>query len=132
MKKMEKNEIVVKVGRYTLEKDGILRFETAPNTEINLAEAKECIAAAAKLVGNKRVPLYADMRNIKSIDKDAALYFAGEEPVKTQSACAKVVSSTFEKVIGNFFMFFNKPLIPIKLFTDEVAALEWLKGSVWS
>jgi hypothetical protein len=122
-----KNEIIINTCKYSLGEDGILRFDTKPNTDINLAIAKECIAAAAKLAGDKKVPLYADMRNIRSIDEDAKLYFAGAEPAKTQLVCAKVISSPIRKVIGNLILFVNKPAVPTKLFNCETEAIDWLK-----
>ena len=123
------NEVIeVHAGRIWLGEDGIVRTFTKPGAELTLADAKEQIAAIGKIGRGKGVPILVDFTNLKSQDREARTYFAGEETTKAVSACALLISSPLSRVIGNFYMGLNKPITPTKLFTSEAEAIEWLKG----
>jgi hypothetical protein len=80
-----------------------------------------------KISKGKKLPLLVDSRNIKSMEREARVYYAGEEGRKSVSACALLIGSPVSRVIGNFFMGLNKPLVPTRLFTSETEAIEWLR-----
>jgi hypothetical protein len=69
----------------------------------------------------------ADIRNIKSITRGARIYFTSEETGAVLRAQAVIVGSPLSRVIGNFYGLYGMPY-PIKLFTAEAKAIEWLKG----
>ena len=64
-------EIRTSSHRATLGEDGIVRLYPDPGVEEHLAEAKENVAALAKLAGGRRVPLLVYTRNAKSVDREA-------------------------------------------------------------
>jgi hypothetical protein len=70
------------------------------------------------------------MTGLVAMDREARLFFAGEETAKVESAAALIIDSLLSRAIGNFFMGLNKPIIPTRLFTSEAEALAWLKGLV--
>jgi hypothetical protein len=111
-----------------LEDDGIVRVKVKPNIQIALQDAQVCIRAVSDVCGGKRHPALIDMRGLVGMDREARLYFAGEETAKVESAAALIIESPLSKAIGNFFMGLNKPIIPTRLFTSEAEALAWLKG----
>lgn len=111
-----------------LREDGILQIHSFPGSEQELRDAEENIRAASLLAGGKRRPALVDLRKIKSMSREARLYYAGEETAKVESAAALLVDSAVSRVIGNMFMGLNKPIIPTRLFTSEEEALQWLKG----
>lgn len=111
-----------------LEDDGIVRVKVKPNIQIFLQDAQAAIHAVSNVCGGKRHPALVDMRGLVSMDREARLYFAGEETAKVESAAALIIESPVSKAIGNFFMGLNKPIIPTRLFTSEADALVWLKG----
>jgi len=122
------NEVIeVGVGRLWLREDGIVHAVTKPGAEMTLADAREQIAAIGKIGRGKGLPLLVDFKNIKSQDRGARTYFAGEEAAKAVTACAILLSSPLSRVIGNFYMGLNKPVTPTKLFTSESKAIEWLE-----
>ena len=67
------------------------------------------------------------MRLIKSISRDARMYYANERTASIQRATALLVDSPLTRVIANFFMGLNRPLSPSRMFTDQTQAIRWLQ-----
>jgi len=127
---MENEVILTRVAKVWLGENGIVQLNNFPNTQETLADAKENIAAVAKASQGRRLPLLADLRNLKSIDREAREYYAGNEAAKFFRACVLLIDSPVSRIMGNFFLNFNKPKFPVKLFTSESEAIEWLKGFI--
>ena len=107
--------------------DDIIHIVSLPGTEETLETAKENLAAVKKLVKNGKKPLLADMSQIKSVSREARECYSRKESEEFTSAMALIAKSAVSKVIGNFFLGLNKPPYPIKLFTSEKEAIDWLK-----
>jgi hypothetical protein len=120
--------VEVRVGSIWLDGDGIVHVKLRPHVQIGLEEAREAIRTVSVVCGGKVTPAFVDMTAAMAINREARLYFAGEETAKVESAAALLIGSPLTRAIGNFFMGLNKPLIPTRLFTSEVEALAWLKG----
>lgn len=88
--------------------------------------AKGAVQERIRLSNGVNMPLYADIRNIKKACPEARKYLSGPEGIKNINACAMLVSSPVEKLLGHAFLFINKPPIPTKLFTNKERAIEWL------
>ena len=125
---METEEIVTQTAKIWLDENGILRVTSLPGATQTLAQAHENMSVEVQLSRGKRRPLLVDLRGMKSFDRDARAYYAGQEAAKFQSAVALLIGSPLSRVIGNFFIGFNKTVMPTRLFTLEAEALEWLKG----
>ena len=80
----------------------------------------------ASLCMGRRRPVLVDMTDVRSMNRDARMYYAGPETAAVECAAALLVGSPLTSVIGNFFLGLNKPLIPTRLFTREEEALTWL------
>ncbi|MCX6175173.1 MAG: STAS/SEC14 domain-containing protein [Ignavibacteriales bacterium] len=93
-----------------------------------LNKAKEALEAAKKYTGSKKFPLLVDVRQQKSISREARHFYSSKEVTDNVTALAFLVESTTSKVLANFFLGLNKPPYPTKLFTNEDEAIEWLKG----
>jgi len=124
---MENEIIETRTAKIWLGEDSIFRLIYSPKVEVKLDDAREITAAQYKLLKGKKLPLLADTREMKSIDREARQHFKSEEIPKTTSAVALLVSSPVSRVIGSFFLGINKPLHPVKLFTSEAEAIKWLK-----
>jgi hypothetical protein len=111
-----------------LDSDGIIHAKLKPGVDIRLADAQEAVRAIASLCESGKRPILVDMTELQSMDRDARVYFAGEETAKAEMAAALLVRSPLTRAIGNFFMGLNKPLFPTRLFTSEEEALTWLKS----
>ena len=109
---------------------GIARQEPFPESDFTLEDAREVTAAFATLGNGKPLPTLVDLRNVRWMQREARAHFSGPETAIVQSAAALIIASPLSRAIGNFFLGFNKPLFPTRLFTSETEALEWLKGFV--
>jgi hypothetical protein len=107
--------------------DGIAFLVYNPGIAIDISIAQKMTDI---LMGfhDKPFPLYCDARNLKSMDKQARDHFANVGyPLK---CIAIIIDSPVDKIIGNFFLGVSKPITPTRLFSDEGAALKYLKSFI--
>jgi len=124
---MENEVVVTRTGKFWLGEDGIMRGIILPTDEHNLADANENGEAVAKFSEKKRCPLLIDMVRCKSVTGKARAHYARDEAGEEVSAIALLIGSPVSRIIGNFFLGINKPKYPVKLFTAETGAIEWLR-----
>lgn len=65
-----------------------------------------------------------------SVTKEGREVSASEKHRGKNIATAMVIHSLAQKIIGNFYLSVNKPVIPTHLFNDKKKALEWLREKV--
>jgi hypothetical protein len=119
---------VTRTAKIWLDADGIMRISTFPSLEDTMDDARQNNAACTKVAAGKRRPLLVDMRNLKAQSREVRAYYTGPETMKLNLAVAILVDSPMSRVIGNFFLGFNKMDLPTQLFRSEDEALAWLKG----
>lgn len=91
-----------------------------------LDNARESIAATAKLAGDKHYPVLVDMSNVRAMSREARAYYAGPEPPKYNNAVAMVTQSNFGRIVANFFMSLTTQRIPTRMFNNVEDAEKWL------
>jgi hypothetical protein len=119
---------ITRTGKLWLDEDGILRILPTPGTEDSLDDAKQNMAASAKLAAGQRRPILIDLRSIKTQSREVRAYYTGPEARKLLLAIGLLIDSPMSRMIGNFFLGFNKMDLPTRLFKSEDEALVWLKG----
>lgn len=107
--------------------DGIVRTKIKPGSEVTVEFAKENSAAVISLYTGTKFPLLIDARGIKSMTKEARNQFTTKGRETPTKAFAIIIDSPLSRVIGNFFMGINKPVVPTRLFDNEMDAEIWLK-----
>ena len=107
-------------------RDGIAFCVYKPNAVVMLKIAEEIVQKRLEMTNNKIFPLFADLRQLKYYTKEARAYM-GKEGSQLASGGVLVINSTIHRIIGNYFIKFDRPQIPVRLFTDEQKALEWLQ-----
>lgn len=115
-------------GRMTMRDDGIIHWTSRQDSHETTATAKECIAGIERMSPGKRVPYLADIRRVRTAERGARREFAGENMAAVVTRIGLVIDSGLSKVVGNFFLGLNKPLVPTRLFTSIDAAVAWLAG----
>lgn len=119
------NLIKGEIADYYLNNDGILISysksikRTVENISVNVELVK-------KITGNKKVPLLIYLTNSPVPDK-ATRKFSTEQLPNVYIAMAMVSKPGLSQFIMNILFRFQKPPIPIKSFTDDKLAEEWLK-----
>ena len=69
-----------------------------------------------------------DTSKVFQVSREARDYGATKEVVGLCSAMALLTGTSLPAtIIGNFFIKFNKPSVPTKLFKKERKALDWLE-----
>lgn len=107
--------------------ESILHVEFTPEVIIDLGIAKQIVKDRLNYTKGDYYPVVVDIQKIKSVDRAARSYFATEEASSSLKAAALLASSYVDKMIGTFFLTFNRPKVPIRLFTNKNEALKWLQ-----
>lgn len=107
--------------------DGHLRGRFKDRAEVSLADAQENVRAAHALTGGQRLSTFIDLRWVRSQSAEARDHFSSSEAVQLSPAVALLVDSPLSRAIGNFYLGFNRPSVPTRLFTDPAAAQSWLQ-----
>lgn len=105
----------------------IIRARFHDGAEVTLEDAQANLAATAKLAGGRPLPVMVDLRGVRSQSAEARAYFAGPQALAVCTAVALVIGSPLSRMIGNFFLGFNRPPMPTRLFTKEEDAAVWLE-----
>lgn len=122
---MDPKKFKTKAGEVWQDEDGIIRIKTFPNSQMNLDDAKEGSRFVDKLRKGKGSVIFIDMRETASMDRESRKYYS---ELESNIAVALLVESPLSKIIGNFFVGLNKTSYPLKIFSSEEKALDWLKG----
>ncbi len=119
--------IAQRTARYWLDDEGFIRGVLNEGVDYRLEDAVEMMAAHRELTGGRARGLLMDIRAVRALPREVRTYFTRPEHVEVHRAVALLVGSPLSRAIGNFFLGFNKPAMPMRLFSDEESALEWLR-----
>ncbi len=97
--------------------------------KITLDNAKRIVSDRKKFTEGKNYAGIIFMTGLTSINREARMYLSSDEAITGINACAVVSDSGFNNFLANFFLriSFNKPKMPVKLFTSKAKALKWLE-----
>jgi hypothetical protein len=96
------------------------------DADLDVDQVRELIAAAEKLSGKKPYLILSDARVNLLITPEARKVSAEKTEAPYVIANAVLVNNLGLSLTANFFMKFNKPNFPVKVFYDEGKAMEWL------
>jgi hypothetical protein len=113
------------IADYWYAPDGIL-YSYSKNPVRTVKKITENIALVKKITNNKIIPLLIYLCNSPVPDK-ATRQFSTEQLPKVYSAMAMVSKPGLSKFIMNILFKLKQPPIPMKSFTDDIEAREWLK-----
>ena len=113
------------IADYWFSAEGIL-YSYSKNPIRTVKNITENIALVKSITNNKIIPLLIYLSNSPIPDK-ATRKFSTEQLPKVYSAMAMVSKPGLSKFIMNILFKFKIPPIPMKSFTDDNQAKEWLK-----
>ncbi|MDH5680019.1 MAG: hypothetical protein OEZ36_00410 [Spirochaetota bacterium] len=108
----------------------VLFVECRPNAIITLDDAVDHVERSLEILPEGNFTQLIDMRKLKSISREARVYYSRDSSKSHCKAVALLVKSPLSRVIANFFLGINKPNKPIKLFTKRDSAIHWLKAHI--
>lgn len=98
-----------------------------PDQEVDKKKAEEIIHEIYDLVNSG---LYLGLNDARGpnleISKEAREVYSNNKSLKKTRAQAVLVNDLGTRILLNFFVNFNKPTVPVKLFNSFDKALEWL------
>jgi hypothetical protein len=111
----------------SLRSDGIVQIEIKPNTTLNLSDGQAMVKAFAELGEGKKFPLLFIAGDFALASAEARYYASGKEANQYTLASVFVVKNIAQKLMGNAYITFNKPITPTKIMTSQEEAISWLK-----
>jgi hypothetical protein len=109
-----------------LDENGILIFVHKPVPAHELKDALENIRLIKQLLQGKTRPVLADMSAVKSMTREAREEYAKAGVDSLVTAIGMITRSSMGRIVANFFLTFNKPAVPIRLFNHLETAKKWL------
>jgi len=111
----------------SLRSDGIMQFTVKHETNLEVTDVKAIVNTVGKIGKGKKFPNLVVIPAGVTFDKEAREFSAREEANVYTIADAFVIKSLAHKLIGNFYINFDKPVRPTKLFNSQTKAVKWLK-----
>lgn len=106
--------------------DGIVRILLKRNSELNIPELKVNNLALNELVEDKKYAfLYYTEDDTVTHSSEARAFGKKNENAVPKLCTAVVVNSLAHKLVANFYLKFNKPTIPFKVFDQMNDAEKW-------
>ena len=111
-----------------LRSDGIVQINIKENVdELSLDDFIEIVEAIGIVGGGIKRPILSVANGYINVEKEARGFSAGEAGTIYTIADAFVLNSFALKLIGNFYLKIDKPIVPTKMFTNTDYAVQWLK-----
>jgi hypothetical protein len=117
----------LKHSKVHLREDGIVQIEFDESIEMDLKESVEIVETIAEFTGGKKAPVLNIAGKSTSATSAAREYSASPAGLKYTIADAYVVTNLAQKLLGSFYISFNKPAVPTRIFDDVDTAVKWLK-----
>ena len=111
-----------------LDAEGILRIKVIEGAHMTVAALEEDARLNIELTGDKKALALYDARGFFTIEPKAREYLKSGIIDPTRIATAVLTNRLAVRILANFFMRFNKPKTPMKMFSHEEAALKWLRS----
>jgi hypothetical protein len=115
------------IATYWMEEGILVSNSKSPKRTVE--KIKENMTLVKSITGNKIVPLLIFLSSSPVPDKETRKFSAAQLP-NLYSAMAMVSKPGLAKLIMNMLFRFKAPPIPMKTFSDESEAREWLKQFV--
>lgn len=120
------NAVESKSSYLWIDDEGVLIIVHKPLATQELKDALENIALIKQLLQGKPRPILADMSAVKSMTREAREEYARAGDDSAATAIGMITRSPMGRIVANFFLTFNKPAVPTRLFSNYVAAKKWL------
>lgn len=109
-----------------LREDGIIEIDCSNNYEYSVNDVKENWAIIKELAKGKKILVFNNMPEFTTASKEAREFVAKGEHKDFIAAEAFVIQSLAQKILGNFYLKINNPVVPAKIFTNKEDAVQWL------
>lgn len=122
-----KKELDTPLALLTFEYE-ILFVKMKDKVNLGKAEMEELLKQAIELTAPNKYFAIIDTRETYDTTLEARNYYAESDYSKYRYADAFIVNSLPMRLLVNFFITFNKPKVPSKMFNNEESALNWINS----
>ena len=106
--------------------DGLVVLRVRDGTHQTVADARQNVAALARLIDGEPRPCLLDMRAPNTTDRGVREFYASKEGSVSILAMAVLMPPSVMRLLGNLFLAFTAPIHPTRLFSAEDEAIAWL------
>jgi len=119
----------IEVGENFLVKieNDILIITVKPDIYVELEMVQEVVAKQREILEDKAILVLLNISESSGISKEAREYTSGRHVEGLQIAMAILISSLPMRLMANFFIKFDKPPAPTRLFNSYNEAINWLE-----
>lgn len=114
--------------RISKRSDGILEMKCGDDVCYEVTHFKEILRSVEEMWPNEKHPSLFLVGEFTSISMEARKFGATKEATVFSKAEAYVIRSLAQRLIGNFYLNFDKPPVPTKFFSNKKAAEIWLRS----
>ena len=111
----------------TLVNEVVAVISVKENALIDVEQTWENYHAVIKLNPAGDFPVLFEPKGFVTITKESRELVATKDMAKDSCATALIVNNIAMKLMGNFFIRFDKPPRPTRLFTNREEAIAWCK-----
>lgn len=107
-------------------KEGMI-YAKFKQEQISRELAQKIVDLRLSFVDGQTLPAIVDGSVVKHLTKEAREVLSSERASQHIAALAVIVRNPVTRAIANFFLKFQQPSYPFRLFTDPEKAKQWLK-----
>ncbi len=120
-------EIVTQTVRLRLLPDGIIHYTYLPNSEVDDLHHQINHEALLQLIHDgQKYPALLDGDDFANVTPEGRKLVRELEPFIPVSARAMVIKQLGQRILANFYIKIQEPMIPTKIFNNYEDALNWL------
>ena len=114
----------------TVRKDGIVQIASHENMSIDENDFREGLQFLHKKYKGKKFPVLFIPGENSEVTSEFRKIASSELADQLAIADALVVESLPHRMVGNFYIKFNKPSRPTKVFSNRQEAIKWLRSQM--
>jgi hypothetical protein len=125
------NKVDIPSADICIYSNGIMHIHIKVRNTFEISDSKEIVEARTALAQGKKHPvLYTTEHSFVTPSKEVNSYVASEQRSELVLADAFVIKSFSQRLAAKTYMLFKSPVRPTSFFSNEDAAIEWLKTFV--
>lgn len=112
------------------DEDGVMYSKPKPGVpepELTREESLQQMEAFKKMIGNQKVCMILETNSNSKPPKKEDRDFIADQLNQVVKAMALISSSPLSRMIANLFFGLKPPPYPVKFFSNEMEAKEWIK-----
>ncbi|MGZ3865725.1 MAG: DUF7793 family protein [Bacteroidia bacterium] len=122
------DKLVLPHTRIELRDDGIIQFFYGDHIEYTMKETEELERAVEKMTGGVTHKSLRIAGKFSNLDVDVMKYLSRGRGTLFTLADSFVLQSLAHKIIANFYLRINKPVLPTRFFNKLEEAEAWLQS----